>query len=1038
MTDFHSPSRRQLLQDSLAVLIGLHFMNENVASAAPLPSPSEKAKSFQHPGMLQTTADLRFVREKIKRGEEPWSTAWKNLLGHKIADLSTAPSPVAQVYRGVNNNPNIGSSALGNDSGAAYAHALIAALAPDSATAMPHWRKAVALLDAWSSTLQSIEGHDQKLLCGLTGYRFANAAELILHAENAPDDLWPPDRIAACKAMLTNIFVPPIRNLFPEANGNWDAAMVTTLLSIGTLTDNRALFDRAVDFYLNSGGNGAINHYLYPSGQCEETTRDQGHVQLGLGMMEASCRIARSQGVDLYGAANNRLALGFEYTAKYNLGDDVPCDGGPAGVKGRSSFAPIYESIYQHYAVDKKLPMPYTRRVLERLRPEGYDGSQPSWGTLTAVRNPTAKVTPGDLLAEALASEFPPKEGDKEIRVTSPSGSLAATVGVKNGAFTYSLKDKKGNVLLLPSNVGIEFKTAAAAALTGGLALWEITEARRDVFRPRLYGEHGEQSPDKAPHFPFEQRIFILRQIAAPHRVLRVEFRVYDAGIALRLTLPPHRDPATQSPTATERTEFALPEGAIAYACYASEDEFHPTPIPELKSKNWLPFTVQTAAKSGPYLSVIEVDETSASMPQTTLSPSPGKKNTVVTEALGPVSVGGETSTQFPWRVVLVGESPTKLARNNGLVRSLWPESVLPVSTSNWIKPGKAIRETTLSTRGGIASIDFATENGLSYILYDAGWYGPENSETSDARGVHLDPARVGANHPGLDLQEVIAYGKKKGIGVFLYVNRRALERQLPELAPLYESWGVAGIKFGFVNTGTAQWTRWVRESVALCAKHHLLVDIHDSYRPVGVSGLYPNLLSQEGIRGNEHMPTPRHNCTLPFTRFLSGPADYTVCYRINRLQTTDAHQMALSVLYYSPLTLLYWYGQPKEYTGLPEKEFFQAVPTTWDETVWLGGEVGEWAAVARLSGKDWFIGAITNETARTVTLPLDFLPTGGTAWALHTYSDKLGSDGKPNPAIQAGVSRITITNTTTDRGKRLTLPLAATGGVALRLTPIA
>ena len=1039
MSDFSSSSRRQLLLQSLTVLLGLHTMIDSSTSAATIAAPSEKAGPFQHPGMLQTAADLRFVREKIKRGEEPWNTAWKNLLSDKITNLITDPAPVVQVYRGVNNNPDIGSSALGRDSGAAYAHALIAALAPDAATALPHWQKVVAILNAWSGTLQSIEGHDQKILCGLTGYRFANAAELILHAGNAPAGLWPTAQADACKQMLTGIFVPPIRNLFPEANGNWDAAMVTTLLCVAVLTDDRALFDRGVDFYRNSGGNGAIANYLYPSGQCEETTRDQGHVQLGLGMLEASCRVARSQGVDLYGTANNRLALGFEYTAKYNLGEDVPCDGGPPGLKSRGNFAPIYESIYQHYAVDKKLPMPYTRRVLERLRPEKYDGSQPSWGTLTASRNPTATPAAGDLLAAALASSLPPKEGDREVSVVSPKGNLTATVGVKNGAFTYSLKNREGHLILLPSNAGIEFE-GASLPLTGGLSLWEMTGARRDIVRPRLYGEYGEQNPATPPSFPFEQRVFILRQNAVPHRILRVEVRVYDEGIALRLTLPPHRDPATQSPTATERTEFVLPDAAIAYASYASEDEFHPIAIAELKPKNWLPFTVQTLAKSGPYLSILEVDETTAGMPQTVLSPSPVRKNAVVTETLEPVSVGGEVSTQFPWRIVLVGDTPAKLADNKGMVRSLWPESLLPVADTKWIKPGKAIRETSLSTIGGKACIDFAAEYGLSYILYDAGWYGNEASETSDARGVHLNPARIPANHPGLDLQEVISYGKSKGIGVFLYVNRRALERQLPELAPLYQSWGVAGIKFGFVNTGTVEWTRWMRDSVALCAKYHLMVDTHDWYRPVGVSGMYPNLLTQEGIRGNEHMPTPRHNCTVPFTRFLSGPADYTICYRNKRLQTTDAHQMALSVLYYSPLTLLYWYGHPADYTDLPECDFFYAISTVWDETVWLGGEIGEWAAVARRSGDSWFVGAITNETARTVTLPLDFLPkqdtTYWTYWVARTYADKLGGDGKPDPTILHGVSRITITSTDVEREKPLTLSLPSAGGAALWIMP--
>jgi alpha-glucosidase len=158
------------------------------------------------------------------------------------------------------------------------------------------------------------------------------------------------------------------------------------------------------------------------------------------------------------------------------------------------------------------------------------------------------------------------------------------------------------------------------------------------------------------------------------------------------------------------------------------------------------------------------VDETAAGTPQTVLSPAPTKKNALVTEALGPVTVEGEVATVFPWRVILVGETPAKLAGSNG------PRPV-PVAgvrrfprarPSNWIKPGKAIRETSLSTPGGIACIDFAAENGLSYILYDAGWYGPESSDASDARAVNLDPARISAGHPGLDLSRVIAYGETK------------------------------------------------------------------------------------------------------------------------------------------------------------------------------------------------------------------------------------------------------------------------------------
>lgn len=626
----------------------------------------------------------------------------------------------------------------------------------------------------------------------------------------------------------------------------------------------------------------------------------------------------------------------------------------------------------------------------------------------------------------------PSSDAHQDHAISSPSGVLTAHFTVtEGGIFTYSLRDKQNRPLLFPSPVGVIFDNGVAPS-TGGFRLGEIKTSRQKTARKRLFGEQGGRE-NEVP--PFEQCLVTLHETAAPHRVLRVEMRLYDAGMAFRLTLPPTQTAAN----ATEQTHFVFPNDAVCYESYQNEDEFRPVPPAALKKGNWLPFTVQ-AAPHGPYFSVAEVDDTQSGMPQTLLSPSANVQNAVVTSARGPVPVSGGEETVFPWRVVVWGETPALLAQTAPpLIRSLWPPSV--ITDTQWIKPGKAIRETTLSTRGGEACIDFAAQNGLQYVLYDAGWYGAETDDKSDARAVHLDPARSGANHPGLDLTRVIAHGKEKGVGVFLYVNRRALEKQLPELAPLYQSWGVAGIKFGFVNTGTVEWTRWMRESIALCARHHLLVDIHDAYRPVGLSGAYPNLLTQEGIRGNEHMPTPHHNCTLPFTRFLSGPADYTVCYRNHRLQTTDAHQLALSVLYYSPLQLIYWYGQPKDYAGLPEVEFFKRVSTIWDETVWLDGEIGQWAAVARRSGNNWFVGAITSETARTVALPLLFLAPGK-AYNFHSFADRRDANGQVSTVIEPGVSRIEMKTETVRRGKNepaaLSFALAPAGGIAGWLTPAA
>ncbi|MCX7048405.1 MAG: alginate lyase family protein [Candidatus Sumerlaeota bacterium] len=357
------------------------------ASAAKAQAPAlakTPAPAFIHPGMLHNLDDLNFMKRKVEAREQPWLAAWDKMRQEKIAKLDWTPKPVAQVVRGPYNNPDIGSSALMRDSAAAYCHALQWHITGDKA----HARKAIEILNAWSATLKSIEGSDQKLLAGITAYKFCNAAEII----RSTSDEWTAADVARFKNMLLNVFHPLIKDFKPEANGNWDASMILSMLCIGIFCDDRAMFDRAVDYFLNGKGKGAITHYVFATGQCQESTRDQQHTQLGLGMLAAACEVAWKQKVDLYGAADNRLALGFEYTAKYNLGLDVPCQG-KISPDGRGKFRPIYEKVYQHYAIEKGLPMPYTKQVIEKIRPEGWSPDHESWGTLTCYKGPSASVS---------------------------------------------------------------------------------------------------------------------------------------------------------------------------------------------------------------------------------------------------------------------------------------------------------------------------------------------------------------------------------------------------------------------------------------------------------------------------------------------------------------------------------------------------------------------------------------------------------------------------------------------------------------------
>src|SRR5690606_35621381 len=202
----------------------------------------------------------------------------------------------------------------------------------------------------------------------------------------------------------------------------------------------------------------------------------------------------------------------------------------------------------------------------------------------------------------------------------------------------------------------------------------------------------------------------------------------------------------------------------------------------------------------------------------------------------------------------------------------------------SWIKPGKIVRDNSLSEKGAKAWIDFASEHNLQYVLFDWLWYGPAFTWDSDAGTVDTTKMKM-------DLKEVIQYGKERGIGIFVYVNQQALAKQDFEIFPMYKEWGLAGVKYGFVQVGSHRWTKWLHESIARAAENELLVNIHDEFRVTGEQRTFPNIVTVEGIRGNEEMPDATHNTILPFTRGIAGMGDYTICYYTPRIKTTHAHQ---------------------------------------------------------------------------------------------------------------------------------------------------
>jgi alpha-glucosidase len=483
--------------------------------------------------------------------------------------------------------------------------------------------------------------------------------------------------------------------------------------------------------------------------------------------------------------------------------------------------------------------------------------------------------------------------------------------------------------------------------------------------------------------------------------------RAYDQGVAFRYFFPEATNGLFLH-IVGEQTQFTLPEGTLAYYERWAQGPYELLPLKDWKDESERPLTMKLS--NGLTVALLEAKMIDYARMKFRLT----KENTLQTSLYSSVDVITPYAT--PWRVIMAAEKPTELIENNDLVLNLNPAN--RIEDTSWIKPGKAIRVTKLTQADAIKCVDFAAERGLQYIHLDSGWYGSEVLMSSDATSV--------ADNRDLDMPKLINYATSKGIGVWVYVNQRALVQQLDELLPLYKKWGLKGIKFGFVLVGNQHWSTWLHDAIRKCAEYEIMVDIHDEYRPTGFSRTYPNLLTQEGIRGNEEFPDATHNVILPFTRFLSGAADYTICYYDKRIKTTHAHQLAMSVVYYSPLQFLYWYDQPSAYQGEPEIEFFDKVKTVWDDTNVLDGEIGEYVTIARKSGEEWFVGTMTNNDARKVSTSLNFLDKGK-KYVANLYTD--------DETVQTRTN-VRITRVIVDSNSVLSFQLKASGGCAIHLIP--
>ncbi|HLK02818.1 MAG TPA: glycoside hydrolase family 97 protein [Candidatus Acidoferrum sp.] len=414
-----------------------------------------------------------------------------------------------------------------------------------------------------------------------------------------------------------------------------------------------------------------------------------------------------------------------------------------------------------------------------------------------------------------------------------------------------------------------------------------------------------------------------------------------------------------------------------------------------------------------------------------------GDRDFKVTEAADYIAVTQGTRV-FPWRVLGIAEHDKDLIANP-LVWLLEKPSML--SDTSWIKPGKvawdwwnANNVYGVDFKAGINTqtykyyVDFAAKNHLDYIILDEGWY---------KLGNVLEVV------PEINMEELTAYAKQKNVGVILWVIWKTLDDQLIPALDQYEKWGIKGIKVDFMQRNDQKLLNYYYKVARECAKRHMLVDFHGAQRGASLTRTWPNLISNEGVRGMEWSKwsaetEPQHNVTLPFTRMFLGPMDYTPGAMLNATKTTFApvfsrpmalgtrcQQLAMYVVYESPLQMLS--DSPSNYEREPESlEFLRAVPSTWDETLPLDGKISEYVAVARRSGKDWYVGAMSNWTARDLEIDLSFLPAGN--FTIDAYQDGVNADKM--------ASDYKKTSSTVTKASKIKIHLAPGGGWAARIHP--
>jgi alpha-glucosidase len=621
--------------------------------------------------------------------------------------------------------------------------------------------------------------------------------------------------------------------------------------------------------------------------------------------------------------------------------------------------------------------------------------------------------------------------------LSSPDQSIKVQIEA-DGQLRYSV-GFAGYQIVQPSNLGFAFQNEAE--LQKDLQVLQvINSSHNETWRPAVKSKHALIVDN------YNELILITKENSGQRRRMDIIFRAYDDGIAFRYKLYRSEQIGNRCLT-KELTTFAIPGNPTAWvveygAVYTSsqESEFNEKPLDYLTEKTvaGLPFLMKYADDCWVAITEAEIDDFAAFYIGTT-----GEKNHLTTK-LAPlpgedeqgVKVRFADDAQSPWRVIMIGSSPGRLIESE-IIQNLNPPCA--IADPSWIKPGISAWDHWWSGEVKMEMpvikeyIDFASEMGWPYMLVDWQWYGQFNRPEAD----------ICKAAPQIDMPEILAYAKSKNVRIWLWLYSTDVNRNdaYKKAFSLYRDWGVAGVKIDFMDRDDQEMVNWYHDIIRCAADNHLLVDFHGAYKPDGIIRTWPNMLTREGVMGNEYYKfgtrmNPEHNVKLAYTRMLAGQMDYTpggfnnVTAEAFKPQTpalvanTRAAELAKFVVYESPFTVMC--EHPKFVLGQPGADFLKIVPTVWDDIRFLDGTPDKYVAIAKQSGDNWFIGVLNNSVEKEISLKLDFLPAG--KYEMTVWED--AKDANKNP------KNIKKTLLKVEAGKAIKVKMAKAGGYVSHIKP--